>query len=218
MPLSTLYPLNSPHIESKLRDVPYAQFDSLDIAQAHYLWCSENHGGQGSEAYERLSRIGRFFKPGPCWKGWESLSPNARNIYRQICIRDGEKCEYDTLGWWARNDELCYLRGDYAELIDALLEETYNAGVDRNSDWINDVMPYCRDLTFFYDAHEDELKAALDEQMSQYGHTSLMEHLEGETIEDVDDLKAAIVNRVMTRLSEDLMQAFDNYLEEEGLA
>lgn len=59
-------------------------FDRFDIAEAWYLALSHCHGGQSSREYERLSKLTRHFKPSPMLSV-ESLSDNAREIYRAAC-------------------------------------------------------------------------------------------------------------------------------------
>ena len=59
-------------------------FDRFDIVAAHYAFCSDHHGGMGSELYGRLSRIGRYFRPGAAWRGYDSLSENGQVIYDNL--------------------------------------------------------------------------------------------------------------------------------------
>jgi hypothetical protein len=58
-------------------------FDRFDICEAWYLWLAHNHGGQWSPEYERLSKLGEWFKPRPSLE-LETLSDNAREIYDAI--------------------------------------------------------------------------------------------------------------------------------------
>jgi hypothetical protein len=58
-------------------------FDRFDICEAWYLWLSENHGGQGSVEYSRLSSLLNFFSPRPSLS-YETLSENAQMIYDGI--------------------------------------------------------------------------------------------------------------------------------------
>ena len=59
-------------------------FDRFDIVEAHYAFCSDWHAGQTCELYKRLSRISRYFTPGAAWKGYDSLSENAQEIYKNL--------------------------------------------------------------------------------------------------------------------------------------
>lgn len=61
-------------------------FDRFDIVEAWYLALCHCHGGQWSESYERLCRIGRYFKPSPLLS-IESLSDNGLEIYNSVCER-----------------------------------------------------------------------------------------------------------------------------------
>ena len=56
-------------------------FDRFDIACAWYHHLSENHGGQGSREYRRLSRLLTWFKPGA---SDAPMSENARDIYATL--------------------------------------------------------------------------------------------------------------------------------------
>lgn len=61
-------------------------FDRWDICEAWYLALTHCHGGQWSREYQRLCRMGRYFKPGHCFN-INSLSENARAIYDAACER-----------------------------------------------------------------------------------------------------------------------------------
>lgn len=56
-----------------------AYFDRWDIVDAHYWFCVNFHGGQGSELYARQCRISGYFSPSPLADGPES--ENAQEIY-----------------------------------------------------------------------------------------------------------------------------------------
>jgi len=55
-------------------------FDRFDICEAWYLALSEEHSGQWSEAYARLSRLTGYFNPSPVLSV-DSLTENGRVIY-----------------------------------------------------------------------------------------------------------------------------------------
>lgn len=59
-------------------------FDRFDIVTAWYAWLSDNHAGQWSPEYARLSRMLGYFRPGYRDGTRESLSENARAIYDNI--------------------------------------------------------------------------------------------------------------------------------------
>ena len=61
-------------------------FDRIDIIEAWYLALAHCHGGQYSREYARLSRLGRYYRPGPLFSV-DSLTDNARDIYAQACKR-----------------------------------------------------------------------------------------------------------------------------------
>lgn len=64
-------------------------FDRYDIVSAHYAFCADYHGGQGSELYSRLSRIGDYFTPGMAWSGYDSLTENGQIIYQNLLDKYG---------------------------------------------------------------------------------------------------------------------------------
>ena len=63
-------------------------FDRWDIVEAHYWFCADYHEGQASEKYRRLCRISEYYTPGPCHKGYDSLSDNAQEIYHSLIKRE----------------------------------------------------------------------------------------------------------------------------------
>lgn len=66
------------------------------------------------------------------------------------------------------------------------------------SDWVNLAECYTRDLLRRWDQQEDSIKALFDDYCEAIGATSTLEALEGQTIEDPDDMAAAMVNVAMT--------------------
>lgn len=58
-------------------------FDRFDIIEAHYVFCSSYHEGQGSKLYARLSRMSRYFKPRPSLAP-STLSENGLAIYADL--------------------------------------------------------------------------------------------------------------------------------------
>jgi len=68
-------------------------FDRFDIVTAHYAFYTDYHEGQWSKKYERLSRIsnpnGKIqLRVSPLWRGFESLSDNGKEIYKQLVETD----------------------------------------------------------------------------------------------------------------------------------
>ena len=59
-------------------------FDRFDILSAHYAFCADFYNGQGCDLYAKLCRIGKLFKPGASWKGYDSLSENGKVIYDNL--------------------------------------------------------------------------------------------------------------------------------------
>ncbi len=62
---------------------PTMYYDRFDIAEAYYLWLADNHGGQWSPKYRRLSRMTRYYRP-RLSLSLDTLSDNAREIYDNI--------------------------------------------------------------------------------------------------------------------------------------
>ena len=180
--------------------------DRFDYVAGAWLFWSEHHSGQGSEGYARLSRY--QFNPGACFKGWQSLSDCAKDIYRAWCTREGVPCEYDQLGYLIADDfdvdDACvkYFVNRYDDDPEAL--QNYD-----RSDFVNSDMCYTRDLLAFYDQNEIEIKAWFEAMCDAYGHTSTLEALEGQTIDDPDDMKAAMVNRAMTYLARNILDTIN---------
>ena len=179
--------------------------DRFDYCEGTYLFCSEYHAGQGSDLYLRLCRLtDRFrFSPSPLIS-WESLSEGARDIYRRWCERENETCEYDTVSYRLINDHN-YDEDD--ECVAYFLEHDKDETLDESSlinfdhsDFVNICMCYTSDLLKFYDSAEESLLGWLDQFCDACGYTSRLQALEGQTIEDPDDMKTAIVNTAMTYL------------------
>lgn len=61
-------------------------FNRFDILEAWCLHLAENHGGQGTHAYRRLSKILTYFRPGLVLtdKGVAALTENGRAIYNRL--------------------------------------------------------------------------------------------------------------------------------------
>lgn len=62
-------------------------FDRFDILTAHYQFGADYHSGQGSELYARSCRAGKHITLSPLWRGFESLSENGQEIYRNLMER-----------------------------------------------------------------------------------------------------------------------------------
>ena len=59
----------------------------FDIVDAHYWWYANHHEGATSASYARLSRMSRYYVPGPLAYGPESEC--AEEIYRELCEQHG---------------------------------------------------------------------------------------------------------------------------------
>ena len=184
--------------------------DRFDYVAGSWLFWSENHSGQASEGYARLSRY--QFNPGACFSGWQSLTEEARNIYRAWCKRESVDCEYDTVryilgehGWDVENPDGCleYFLDSYG---DDNINETGLINYQQ-SDFVNLDMCYTHDLIRFYKDCSAAVLDLVDEYCEAIGATSRLHALEGQTIEDPDDLATALVNCGMTYLGGQLLSA-----------
>ena len=171
------------------------------LYEGTYQFWSEHHSGQFSRGYAILCRALRNFNPGLMHDGWESMDEESRDVYRSWCEKERETCEYDCLEYIVREE---YPRGE-SDLVDYFLdhygdETPQDSGLQNyeRSDFVNLNMCYTRDLIRFYEQNETELEDKLNDLISDYGCTSLLEFMAGETIESVSDLQTAIVNRVMS--------------------
>ena len=59
-------------------------WDRFDIVEAHYAHAMDWHGGMRSKLYEKMCRIGQYFKPSPLWMGYRSLTDNGKEIYQAL--------------------------------------------------------------------------------------------------------------------------------------
>ena len=69
-----------------------------------------------------------------------------------------------------------------------------------HSDWVNMAECYCRDLLNRWNQQEDSIRALFNDYCEAIGYTSTLQAMEGESIEDPDDLAMAMamVNHAMT--------------------
>jgi len=62
-------------------------YDSLDICEAHYLFASLFHGGQGCAIYAKFGQLDRLrFKPSSILSKPADLNPNAKEIFRSLVV------------------------------------------------------------------------------------------------------------------------------------
>jgi hypothetical protein len=180
-----------------------ATFDRFDIKEAHYLFWSEHHQGMFSEGYSKLCKALSNFSPSPllCW---ESLSDNAKDIYRNLCERESEQCEYDSLkylleknDWDTDDDCVSWFVDNYNDAKEDLCNY-------QTSDFINLDMCYTSSLLSFYRENEESILNWCDQLCEAYGYTSRLQLLEGQTVEDPDDFATGLVNAAMTYLGSEL--------------
>jgi hypothetical protein len=181
--------------------------DRFDYVSGSWLFWSEHHSDQFSDGYAKLSRY--QFDPGACFTGWSALTEAAQDVYRAWCRKEGEPCTYDHLRYILETADCFDFEDACVEYFlerygDETLEDTGLVNYD-HSDFVNNDMCYTRDLLRFYDRNEDEVKHWFSEMCEAYCYTSTLQALEGETIEDPDDMKAAMVNGAMTFLARQML-------------
>ena len=60
-------------------------FDRFDICEAHWMFATLYHSGQGSRLYQKLCQLERMrFTPSPGLHGPEDLEENGREIYEAL--------------------------------------------------------------------------------------------------------------------------------------
>lgn len=65
--------------------------EKFDYFEALYAFASDYHSGQNSPGYRILSRVGRFFKPSPLFKGYDSLTDEGKAIYDDLEAKYADK-------------------------------------------------------------------------------------------------------------------------------
>lgn len=174
------------------------------------LFWSEHHSGQNSRGYAILSRIAAQYSPGMSYTGWESLDDDARDVYRAWCRKEGEPCQYDQLQYLLEQSDCFDLEDPCVEYFmdrygEDTLEDTGLVNYE-TSDFVNLDMPYTRDLLRFYSDHSDAILYWVDQYCDAAGLNSRLQALEGQTIEDPDDMAAALVSLAMTYLGGSILQ------------
>jgi len=77
---------------------------NFDAATALYVFYSQNHDGQASEFYRRLSRISEVFNPGALFSESRFFDPKvddfheAREFYSRLCRKHGVLDPFDAEG------------------------------------------------------------------------------------------------------------------------
>ena len=94
---------------------------------------------------------------------------------------------------WADTDNAAMV-----DLIDRFDDEPDCLSDFECSDWVNLCECYTRDLLQRWEQQQDDIKALFGDYCEAIGATSTLEALEGETIDDPDDMAAAMVNRAMS--------------------
>lgn len=60
-------------------------FDRFDICEAHFMFASLFHAGQGCPIYGKFAQLERLrFRPSPCLSQPSDLEGNARAIYQAL--------------------------------------------------------------------------------------------------------------------------------------
>jgi hypothetical protein len=186
--------------------------DRFDYVYGAWLFWSEHHEGMMSRGYQRLSFYDGTlkFNPGPLGGTWESLSESAREVYRAWCERESVECDYDKLRYVLEQADCFDLEDNCVEYF---LDRYEHADPDESglcnydhSDFVNNDMPYTRDLLRFYNDNEESVLYWVDQYCEACGLTSRLQALEGQQIETPDEFATALVNCGMTYLAGELLR------------
>ena len=93
-----------------------------------------------------------------------------------------------------------------ADLINRYEDEPDGLRNYETSDWVNLDECYTFDLLKRWETQRADIWALFQDYVEAIGATSTLEALEGETIEDPEDMAAAIVNRAMTWAALELLR------------
>lgn len=106
---------------------------------------------------------------------------------------------------WAETDWTAPKNDCIDDIIDRYNEDPEALQNYAMSDWVNLDECYTKDLIRRYETQRDGIMALFDSMCDDYGYTSTLEALEGDTIEDPEDMMAAIVNHAMTYVARMLL-------------
>jgi hypothetical protein len=121
---------------------------------------------------------------------WQEEEEPEPQTLRQLLQAAGSR--WVETGWDAPSNEAI---DDIIERFDDCREGLQD--FDR-SDWVNLAECYTSDLLRRWEQQEDSIKVLFDDYCEAIGATSTLEALEGETIEDPDDMAAAMGNHALT--------------------
>lgn len=107
---------------------------------------------------------------------------------------------------WIRTDYEAPNNDAVADLIERFDDDPEALQNFETSDWVNLTECYTRDLLKRWKNQRDDIWALFEAYVEAIGATSTLEALEGETIEDPEDMAAAIVNRAMTYAALELLR------------
>lgn len=107
---------------------------------------------------------------------------------------------------WIRTDYEAPNNDAVADLIDRFDDSPESLQDFETSDWVNLAECYTRDLLKRWENQRDDIWALFEAYVEAIGATSTLEALEGDTIEDPEDMAAAIVNRAMTWAALELLR------------
>jgi hypothetical protein len=99
---------------------------------------------------------------------------------------------------WVRTDYEAPNNDAMADLISRYDDSPEGLQNFETSDWVNLDEPYTADLLERWISQRADIWALFEAYVEAIGATSTLEALEGETIEDPEDMAAAIVNRAMS--------------------
>jgi hypothetical protein len=107
---------------------------------------------------------------------------------------------------WVRTDYEAPNNDAMADLISRYDDSPEGLQNFETSDWVNLDEPYTADLLERWISQRADIWALFEAYVEAIGATSTLEALEGETIEDPEDMAAAIVNRAMSWAALELLR------------
>jgi hypothetical protein len=121
--------------------MPY--FDRFDICAAWNLYLQHTHTGQGSRAYQRLSRLGTFFRPGHSQDTVTGLEENALAIYARLLRKDGLLAapEYPVANSHSDGRELFLMWAGYERVY--VWADHFDDAFEVLAEWCDDHAPGC---------------------------------------------------------------------------
>jgi len=186
-----------------------SQYVPADLASAAQLLATTatdpDAGDLPDSAYETVSELFEFLnEAAPA--GWclESLEGDGSDICWQPVTLTAQLQAVGSVWVGTAWDDL--QNESVSDLIERFDDDPEALQNFKTSDWINLCECYTSDLLKRWENQRDSIWALFEDYRGAIGATSTLEVLEGETIEDPEDMAAAIVNRAMSWAALELLR------------